>query len=834
MRSITSRRNLSIVPAIAPGRAGSASDPPLKNPRSPHRRSVATVLAAATVTAVVVACFGAQTAVAQTASAQTASAQTALARETSGAAGAKGGAISPHAVTVSLKWERLLGANTQIVESSPNQARLDSDGLSIVVGSRGNGCVYAVHLSNGSTTPGWPKCTDAGIDSSPAVYPTGGGLDDVYVTTGDTSGEQPPAFNENCGSDLPECVGSVYAFGPSGNQLWARNLPDVFGTDGSHPPIFASPTIGDPGSGRPELVVGGLSQSLYALNLSNGATEPGWPQQTADTTFASAAIANIDGAQHIVVGSDSTGGAGAFNDWNGGSVKSMNANGSTNWTAASNEVVTSSPVVGNLNGSGPVVVYGHGRYWNGSDDDGLTVDNAATGGLEWERYLGGYTRATPALADLLGNKQLDVIEPTWSALGQTTGGTLWAFGPGGNRLWGPVSFVMNPTITGGVATADLGGGYQDVIVATGLGWYVVDGRTGAVYPPNGLNVTWPGQTAANLSMSNSPLVVPDPSGDGVDVVVAGTYYGIRGDNTQGFIAVYHVTGGPNSTGEGSWPQFHHDPQLTGSTIAPAAPDNNACHPNVPPCSIEGYTLGATDGGVFAFGDSAYHGSMGNRRLNRPIVGMAAGPDNAGYWLVASDGGMFSFGSAKYHGSMGGRFLARPIVGMARTPDGNGYWLVASDGGIFSFGDAKYYGSMGNRHLNKPIVGMTSTKDGKGYWLVASDGGIFAFGDAKFHGSMGNRHLNKPIVGMATEPNGAGYWMVASDGGIFAFDAGFHGSTGAMRLNRPVVGMAATSSGDGYWLVASDGGVFSFGDAFFRGSTGDITLNAPIVAMAATG
>ena len=118
-----------------------------------------------------------------------------------------------------------------------------------------------------------------------------------------------------------------------------------------------------------------------------------------------------------------------------------------------------------------------------------------------------------------------MVEPTWTALGKTTGGTVWAFGPGGNRLWGPVSLGSNNTITGGVATADLGSGYQDVIAATGLGWYVIDGRTGAVYPANGLNVTWPGQTAANLAMSNSPLVVPDPSGDGVDVVVAGTYYG---------------------------------------------------------------------------------------------------------------------------------------------------------------------------------------------------------------------------------------------------------------------------------------------------------------------
>ena len=710
-------------------------------------------------------------------------------RSVAGTASTTGDAASPQVVNVHLKWERLLGANSQIVESSPNQATLDSDGLSIVVGSRGNGCVYAVHLSNGSTTPGWPKCPDAGIDSSPSVYAPTGGLDDVFVTTGDTAGEQPPVKNENCGSDLPECVGAVYAFGPSGNQMWSRTLPDVFGADGAHPPIFASPTIGNPGSGSNELVVGGISQSLYALNPLTGATEGGWPQQTADTTFATAAIANVNGAQHIIAASDST--AGAFNGWNGGSVRSMNSNGGTNWTQASNEVVTSSPVVGNLNGSGPVVAYGHGHYWGGSDEDGLTVDNAATGAREWEQHLGGYTRATPALADLLGNGQLDVVEPTWTAIGKTTGGTVWAFGPSGNRLWGPVSLGSNNTITGGVATADLGTGYQDVIAATGLGWYVIDGRTGSVYPANGLNVTWPGQKPANLAMSNSPLVVPDPSGDGVDVVVAGTYRGTDGDNTQGFIATYQVTGGPNSVGTGAWPQFHHDPQLTGSTIAPATTNTGACHPATPPCSTEGYWMTASDGGVFVFGDAQYAGSMGGKHLNRPVVGIADTPSAGGYWLVASDGGIFSFGNAGFHGSTGGIRLDKPIVAMTSTPSGKGYWLVASDGGVFAFGDAPFRGSMGGKHLNKPIVGMAATHDGKGYWLVASDGGIFAFGDAVFHGSMGGKHLNRPVVGMAATPDGSGYWLVASDGGIFAFgNAFFRGSTGDIFLNEPVVGMTS--------------------------------------------
>jgi sugar lactone lactonase YvrE len=246
----------------------------------------------------------------------------------------------------------------------------------------------------------------------------------------------------------------------------------------------------------------------------------------------------------------------------------------------------------------------------------------------------------------------------------------------------------------------------------------------------------------------------------------------------------------------------------------------------------GYTLAATDGGVFNYGGSGFFGSTGNLTLNSPIVGMAGSPDGLGYWLVAGDGGIFNFGDSGFYGSHGGSPLNKPVVGMAATPDGKGYWLVASDGGIFSYGDATFYGSHGGSPLNQPIVGMAATPDGKGYWLVASDGGIFSYGDATFVGSHGGSPLNKPVVGMAATSDGGGYWLVASDGGIFNYgDAAFNGSAGSVPLNKPIVGMAATPNGGGYWLVASDGGIFNYGNALFFGSHGGSPLNKPIVAMA---
>jgi hypothetical protein len=77
--------------------------------------------------------------------------------------------------------------------------------------------------------------------------------------------------------------------------------------------------------------------------------------------------------------------------------------------------------------------------------------------------------------------------------------------------------------------------------------------------------------------------------------------------------------------------------------------------------------------------------MGGIPLNAPIVGIAATPDHGRYWLAATDGGIYAFGDAAFYGSV---------------PRGS-----AARGGVFLFGDAMFPGSIGGIHLNKPVVGM---------------------------------------------------------------------------------------------------------------------------------
>jgi hypothetical protein len=215
-------------------------------------------------------------------------------------------------------------------------------------------------------------------------------------------------------------------------------------------------------------------------------------------------------------------------------------------------------------------------------------------------------------------------------------------------------------------------------------------------------------------------------------------------------------------------------------------------------SGNGYWLAGSDGGVFAAGDAAFHGSAGKLPLERPIVGIAATRSGHGYWLVAADGGVFSYGDAKFYGSAGALRLDRPVVGIARTPTGRGYWLVASDGGVFSYGDAKFHGSTGRLHLDQPVVGISATR--RGYYLTANDGGVFAFGDATFHGSVAGRPIYWPVVGMVVGPRGAGYYLLAANGQVYRF--GHVKKLGARAdADRADLFVGFTSRPGGYWLAA---------------------------------
>jgi hypothetical protein len=724
----------------------------------------------------------------------------------------------PHAgagFTATSEWTQTLNdAGQEIALSSPNVANLDGQ-PSVVVGDQA-GSVYAFHLSGGGAPGGWPYHAGAPIDSTPSVAPINpGGLDTVYVGGGDSGNPT---------------TGGYQAISPGGGDQWFVQETNP-GTDPTaHSGVSASLTVGSFAGGY-GVEAGSLGQNTYALGAANGAQLGGFPWFSADSVLSTAAVADLyaDGNTELISGGDSSAGVAYGQTYaNGGHIRILSSAGNAGTFSPAGGLVCqyntnqnidrSSPAVGQFLSGGAVgIAIGDGSYYGGASDSNKVFAINTSCQLAWSQTLDGITADSPAIANVQGNGQLDVVEGTQPTQG--TNGTIYVLnGTNGGTVW---SATTTGLVIGSPVTADLtGGGYQDVIVPTTAGIDIFDGRSGAE-----MDVLDP-----NQGFQNSPLVTDDPDGH-----IGITGAGYSGSAGVGIVQHWEIDGtsasGANVTEAGAWPEFHHDPQLTGDAGTPSPTIEVPC--NAPAKGPNGYLLSGTDGGVFNYGNIPFCGSTGSIHLVKPVVGSALTADGGGYWEVASDGGMFSFGDAGFFGSMGGKPLNQPIVGMAATPNGNGYWEVASDGGIFSFGNATFYGSTGGTRLNRPIVGMASTPDGKGYWLVASDGGIFAYGDAKFYGSMGGKALNSPIVGVAADAATGGYWEVASDGGVFSFNAPFDGSTGGIHLNQPIVGMEAARNGSGYRFVAADGGIFSFGSEQFYGSRGGQPLNKPIVAVAGT-
>jgi len=613
--------------------------------------------------------------------------------------------------------------------SSPNLAQLPG-GPAVVVGDRA-GFVYALSLASGARV--WTYDAGAPVDATPSVAAlTPGSPDDsIFVGTGNAAD--------------PE-AGGYQAISPTGGDQWFVQETNPPTDPVPHNGVQASLAVGTL-QGQLSVVAGSLGEEEDALVAATGQLLPGFPWYQADSNFTTPALADVEGTGQlqIIEGGDSTAGVSYGQQYqNGGHLRILSDTGNAGQPEPNDglvceldtdQTVQSSPAVGPfLTGGALGIVAGTGQTYPGASQTDALVAMTPSCQLAWQTSLPGATNSSPALADVEGNGQLQVLEGTDTG---STGSVVALDGSNGSILWQ----TQVGRVIGSVVTADLSGqGYQDVLASTTNGVVVLDGRTGAV-----LTTLEPG-----VGFQNSPLVTDDPNGT-IGITLAG--YSASGS----VITHYEVPGsnGASVDAPGSWPQFHANPQLTGAVGVPAPAPAPAAPPSCrAPATPQGYWLAGADGGVFTFGNLPFCGSTGGLRLAAPIVGMAGVPGGGGYWLVGADGGVFSFGDARFFGSVPGLPAGqRPpagvqVVGLVPTADGRGYWEVTSAGDVYSFGDAPFFGSAGDLDLAAPIVGMAATPDGQGYWLVGADGGVFSFGDAPFDGSTGNLHLAAPIVGMA--------------------------------------------------------------------------------------
>ncbi|GAC1535706.1 MAG: hypothetical protein NVS3B12_17940 [Acidimicrobiales bacterium] len=461
---------------------------------------------------------------------------------------------APAAVSLHQVWRRTFPGVT-FRESSPVPATLASSAY--VVGAL-DGKVYALDAASGTDEPGWPAQTTNPINSSPAAADVvGDGQSRIFVG----SGEAAKSVSGACSG------GGTYAFEPSGAVRW-HNI----GSDPNCPnqAFHSSFAIGDTnGDGFPDANIGALGLQSPSYNAVSGVMNNGWPFYTDDTVFSSPALATIrsPGVRDIVIGGDST--PGGPIDFKGGMMRALTGDGKLIWEFNVDEQVRSSPAIGDLDGTGPSINFGTGNFWqnNGGANDSTSIFSLDFGGhLRWRKDLGGDTLAGPALADVGGTGHAAIVEGTFGSPNNTNGGLIWVLDGSGNPLpnWAGRN-SDGGVIIGTIATADLNGdGAQDLLVPTGAGVFIYDGRSAAQIA--GIDI---GQTG----FQNTPLVTDDGGGQ-VGITVAGT----QPDGT-GVVEHYRV-GSPARLGSISWPMFHHDAAHTGNlaTFLPPCQAGSAAQP----------------------------------------------------------------------------------------------------------------------------------------------------------------------------------------------------------------------------------------------------------------
>ncbi len=443
--------------------------------------------------------------------------------------------------------------------SSPAVGNLDDDAdLEIVVGTVGKK-VYAFN-PDGSVVPGWPVTVSAEVNSSPAIGDIDGdGYDEVIVGVG--------------WQDLTN-DGAIYAFRRDGQVMpgWPVVMGDRnLGPNGHPDGVFATPALVDLDlDGKLDVVVGGFDQYLYALRYDGQAVAGAWPFFLYDSTWSSAAVGDLDGdgEPEIVIGAYTHAGfpPGLPTVNGGGIMWVLSRTGAVKpgWPRVFDLHIDSSPALGDLDGDGDLeIVVGTGQEVGATagrkvyamHHDGTNVTN-------WPVSTGAYVWPSPALADLDGNGRPEVII-------SCEDGKLHAWKLDGTPLAGwPVQPLNESGLNGGMSgspvAVDLNGdGAPEVLVP--IGWDIVG------FAGNGSLFKYGAETQLRLhtyfSVGGTPTVA-DIDGNGrLDVIVGSA----NSAYTAGRLYVWELPAAA-LPGSSPWPMFRQGPTRTGrlSLTAPSA------------------------------------------------------------------------------------------------------------------------------------------------------------------------------------------------------------------------------------------------------------------------
>ncbi len=397
-------------------------------------------------------------------------------------------------------------------------------------------------FSNGTEASGFPKTL-----ANHATAQSGGG---IWQTANGFVNSTPALVDINGDGNLEIFVGSgdgyVYGLDNHGNNLpgWPR-FTGVSTGDGVYG-VFSSPAVVDlDGDGTFEVIAGAWSHYIYVWNAEDGTLASGWPFNNADTVWSSPAVldADGDGDLEIVIGCDST-------VPRGGYLRMFHHNGTqaAGWPKFVDEVVWSSPAVGDIDGDGaPEIVVGtgifyrsgHGQYLsayeaNGTNVAGWPVSLSLPSGLS--QVFG-----SPALADVNGDGKLEIFVGDMQGYVHcinSNGSIRWTNTPAGTGQ-DPINFALfSSPIVGDID----GDGRFEVVI--GGGWHITafDALTGAKEPGYPIETGYPDLGGTPMFTWSTPAIA-DFDGDGLIDLLIGT--GRAGEVSwpdAGGVRVYHESG----------------------------------------------------------------------------------------------------------------------------------------------------------------------------------------------------------------------------------------------------------------------------------------------------
>ncbi|MBN1489080.1 MAG: VCBS repeat-containing protein, partial [Phycisphaerae bacterium] len=376
----------------------------------------------------------------------------------------------------------------------------------------------------------------------------GGGAAGVWALNGDGS-----CVRTN-GIGTGQIVGSVPAVVELDGDMWlevvvgsADNKVYVKNDDGTNVAgwpiatggeVHSSPALGDiDGDGALEIVIGSDDGKVYAWNangtvLDRDAAAPwDWPKTVGDKVQSSPALGDADGnsgLDFVVVGSDD------------GNVYAWDYTGTAlaGWPKGTGDKVRSSPAIGDIDDDDELEVIvgsddGNVYAWN---LDGTVVDRDGAAPWDWPNATGGAVSSSPALGDIDGDGDLDVVVGS-------ADGKVYAWDHTGTTLTGwPVTTAESVLCSPIIGDMD-GDNQQEVIVGSN------DGRVHA-WNGNGTVVTgWPSSIVDDITASPA-LGDIDDNGELELCVAIGGFLGYG-------VGCWDL-GSPYNEDRLAWPVFGHD------------------------------------------------------------------------------------------------------------------------------------------------------------------------------------------------------------------------------------------------------------------------------------